>query len=38
MSGRTAIGRVSIVVLKLNRHGVVNLRHVLTQVGKHPPG
>jgi hypothetical protein len=35
--GLTAIGRVTVILLKLNRIGVVNLRRVLTVVGKHPP-
>jgi hypothetical protein len=35
--GLTAIGRVTVILLKLNRTGVVNLRQVLTVVGKHPP-
>jgi HNH endonuclease len=35
--GLTAIGRVTVILLKLNRTGVINLRQVLTVVGKHPP-
>jgi HNH endonuclease len=35
--GLTAIGRVTVILLKLNRAGVVNLRQILTIVGKHPP-
>jgi hypothetical protein len=37
MLGLTAIGRATIILLKLNRTGVVNLRQVLKVVGKHPP-
>jgi HNH endonuclease len=35
--GLTAIGRVTIILLRLNRVGVVNLRVVLRPIGKHPP-
>jgi hypothetical protein len=35
--GLTAIGRASIIALRLNRVGVVNLRSVLRLAGKHPP-
>jgi HNH endonuclease len=35
--GLTAIGRVTIILLRLNRVGVVNLRIVLRSIGKHPP-
>jgi hypothetical protein len=35
--GLTAIGRVTIIFLRLNRVGVVNLRVVLRSIGKHPP-
>jgi HNH endonuclease len=35
--GLTAIGRATVISLKLNRTGVVNLRQVLKEVGKHPP-
>jgi hypothetical protein len=33
----TAIGRATVILLKLNRPGVVHLRQVLKVVGKHPP-
>lgn len=35
--GLTPIGRATIVVLKLNREGVINLRFALMAIGKHPP-
>ncbi len=35
--GQTAIGRVTIDSLKLNRLGIVNLRRVLLGTGDHPP-
>jgi hypothetical protein len=35
--GLTPTGRASIPALKLNRDGVVNLRRLLSQAGKHPP-
>lgn len=35
--GITAIGRVTVERLKLNRERVVNLREVLLMVDKHPP-
>ncbi len=35
--GKTAKGRVTIKVLKLNRQRVKNLRRVLVIVGEHPP-
>lgn len=35
--GLTPTGRVTIVLLKLNRPGVVNLRRVLKTLGEHPP-
>jgi hypothetical protein len=35
--GKTAIGRGTLAVLKLNRLGVVNLRRVLQVSGDHPP-
>lgn len=37
MLGVTPIGRVTIVELKLNRGGVVNLRGALFAIRKHPP-
>jgi HNH endonuclease len=35
--GKTATGRVTVQILKLNRSGLVNLRRVLEQSGDHPP-
>ncbi|MCY7375918.1 MAG: HNH endonuclease [Pyrinomonadaceae bacterium] len=35
--GITPIGRATVEALKLNRHGLVNLRRVLYAIGKHPP-
>ena len=35
--GLTAIGRVTVEVLQMNRSGLINLRRVLFQAGKHPP-
>jgi hypothetical protein len=35
--GLTAIGRATVEALQLNRTGVVNLRRLLSLVGKHPP-
>jgi hypothetical protein len=35
--GLTATGRVTVILLKLNREGVVNLRQVLKMAGQHPP-
>jgi HNH endonuclease len=35
--GLTPTGRVTIILLRLNRVGVVNLRIVLRPTGKHPP-
>ncbi len=35
--GKTAIGRATVVALKLNRKGLVNLRMALTYWGEHPP-
>lgn len=35
--GKTAKGRVTIKVLKLNRKNLINLRSVLVIVGEHPP-
>lgn len=37
MLGTTAIGRATVVALRLNRPGVVNLRSVLFSIGLHPP-
>lgn len=34
--GLTAIGRATVEKLRLNREGVVNLRTVLRELGKHP--
>ncbi len=35
--GLTPVGRATVERLKLNRPGVVNLRLVLTAIGRHPP-
>ena len=35
--GLTPIGRATIMRLRLNREGLVNLRGILFQAGKHPP-
>jgi hypothetical protein len=35
--GLTPIGRATIIALRLNRLGVVNLRRVLFVFGEHPP-
>lgn len=35
--GITPTGRATVVALQLNRAGVVSLRRLLRQVGKHPP-
>lgn len=35
--GLTATGRATVLRLRLNREGVVNLREVLAAAGKHPP-
>jgi HNH endonuclease len=35
--GLTPTGRVTVVMLRLNREGVVNLRRLLLLVGLHPP-
>lgn len=35
--GQTPTGRATVLALRLNRKGVVNLRRILSQVGKHPP-
>ena len=35
--GQTPNGRTTVLALRLNRKGVVNLRRILTQVGEHPP-
>ncbi len=35
--GLTPTGRATVVRLKLNRLGVVNLRRVLKALGEHPP-
>ena len=35
--GTSAIGRATVERLQLNREEVVNLREVLTMLGKHPP-
>lgn len=35
--GLTQTGRATIKALSLNREGVVNLRQVMSLIGKHPP-
>lgn len=35
--GLSPTGRATIVTLQLNRDGIVNLRHMLYAMGKHPP-
>ena len=35
--GRTAIGRATVVLLQLNRTGLINLRRLLLLGGLHPP-
>jgi HNH endonuclease len=35
--GKTATGRVTVRLLKMNRLGLVNLRGVLERSGEHPP-
>jgi hypothetical protein len=35
--GLTTCGRATIVALQLNRSGVVNLRRLLVETGRHPP-
>jgi hypothetical protein len=35
--GLTATGKVTIMLLKLNREGAVNLRQILQTAGQHPP-
>jgi hypothetical protein len=35
--GQTACGRATVVALRMNRLGVVNLRRLLVDVGRHPP-
>ncbi len=35
--GITPSGRATVAKLDLNRKGVVNLRHVLVEIGGHPP-
>lgn len=37
MIGKTAIGRVTIEALKVNRLPVKNLRRALISIGEHPP-
>jgi len=37
IEGKTSIGRATLVRLRLNRPGLVNLRIALAAVGKHPP-
>lgn len=35
--GLTAVGRVTVTALKLNRPGLVNLRRALYAISEHPP-
>lgn len=35
--GVTSTGRATVISLKLNRRGLINLRQVLFAAGKHPP-
>ena len=35
--GQTAIGRATVIALKMNRDSVVNLRNILFSCGEHPP-
>jgi hypothetical protein len=35
--GLTPIGRATVSRLKLNRQGIINLRKILADAGKHPP-
>lgn len=35
--GKTAIGRATVLALKVNRISVVNLRNILFACGEHPP-
>jgi 5-methylcytosine-specific restriction endonuclease McrA len=37
MIGLTPTGRATIVLLQLNRLGLINLRGILHELGKHPP-
>lgn len=37
LTGLTPTGRATVEKLKLNRKGVVNLRHLLVLIGEHPP-
>jgi hypothetical protein len=37
MQGITPTGRATVVTLRLNREGLVNLRRVLYAMGEHPP-
>jgi hypothetical protein len=37
ISGLTACGRATIAALQMNRFGVVNLRQLLVDTGRHPP-
>lgn len=36
--GLTGTGRATVIALRLNRPGLVNLRRVLFALGEHPPG
>ncbi len=35
--GLTPVGRATVIALRLNRNGLVNLRRVLYAMGEHPP-
>lgn len=35
--GHTPIGRATVLALKMNRQGVINIRTLLLMAGKHPP-
>lgn len=37
MIGLTPVGRATVLELKLNRNGVINIRSLLFLIGKHPP-
>jgi hypothetical protein len=37
MVGLTPTGRATIIILQLNRDGVINLRRLLYAIGEHPP-
>jgi hypothetical protein len=37
MIGKTAVGRVTIAAIQLNRRQLKNLRRALIAIGEHPP-